>query len=383
MASESTIKVQVQGEDKASQQIKNVAKSLSELNIAANENAAKMAKGGDAIRSAMGAASGSITGVLGSVKGMSSAITAMGMSMSAALPIAAAVAAAIWALKKAWDAYQAEQKHRIEQLEKENDLFVEQMKTVESLRGKWEKVLSVRRQIAQIEDKIAGRTSNYDKAHTESINLTGEISTLERVMASLKQQMDEAEAKIAKNTSDMEERSYYEDPNTGEVREAGYILDEDTRKALAEANQKINEERKKLLEQYEKIYVEDLPVLRAKLELANKEAAEAAAESMRKNVGNLWNKFTNWVKKGAEAGINALKEEKKSLEKELAGLERVNQGLKLSNLFQANSHSTHLLLKQLDGLGNDSTTADVSRNVQSIRARLDEINMKLEQLGAV
>lgn len=364
---ETTIGINIKGNDQASQTIKKVAGELGQLGKATNQGG-----GLGGLGKLLDSGAKMATQSLGKLGGALTALGPIGIATGALL--AGAIKRYNWEVEQNINAIN-EQKKALEAM----------ADVARQTNSHIEKRLKLEQQLRDLQDEIDGADA-VQKAETKLANTDAEIEAVQKQI----EELDGVYRTAMRQAFDFTES--VEDVKAGHAVwwETGT---EKANKANLEAAEKAREIAKKAAE--EKLAAEQrLRVLAKQRELdetnigrakvkAEEDAKKVQEEAQRKEEQErlqLEREAKAAQDKERKEQMDALMERKQSLLQELAAMQKMQGGPINAGMYEANSHQTALLLDRLSGAGRDSTSQEINGNVKRITDLLRDVDNKMKEL---
>lgn len=348
---ETTIGINIKGNDQASQTIRKVANELGSLGNKAKQG------GLGGLGKLMDSGVKMATKSLGQLGGALSSLGPIGIATGALLA---------GAIKR----YNYEVEQNINAIKDQEQALRSMADAAQLANSHIEKRLKLEQRLRDLQDEIDGADS-VGRAVTKVENLDSEIEAVRK-------QIDELDG--VRKTSQKLANQFTESVET--VR-AGHAVwwetgTEKANKANLEAAEKARETAKKAAEEQ---YALNLRLVELEKE---REAAVAAVARAEEQVTEEKKKQEEQDRKKTNADLlKSLRNERSALQKQLREMTALASPLKLSGLNQANSHATNLLIDRLNGAGADNTTQEISTNVKTMTDRLIDIDEQIGKLQEV
>lgn len=364
---ETTIGINLKGNDQASQTIKKVAGELGQLGKIST-------KGG-----VMGGFSKLIDS---GAKVATQSLGQLGGAISSLGPIGIAAGALLAGAIKRYN-YEVEQ--NINAINDQKKALEAMADVARETNSHIEKRLKLEQQLRDIQDEIDGADA-VKKAETKLTNTDAEIEAVRKQI----EELDGVRRTAMRQAFDFSES--VEDVRMGHAVwwETGT---EKANKANLEAAEKARETAKKAAEE-QLAAQQRLQVLLKQRELAEKnigrekvkaeEEAQKVQEEAQRKAEQEQEKLAQQAEKEAakqrKEQLDALQERKQSLLQELAAMQKMQGGSINAGMYEANSHQTALLLDRLSGAGRDSTSQEINGNVKRITDLLRDVDAKMKEL---
>lgn len=348
---ETTIGINIKGNDQASQTIRKVANELGSLGNKAKQGGL-----------------GGFGKLLDSgVKMATKSLGQLGGALSSLGPIGIATGALLAGAIKRYN-YEVEQ--NINAIEDQAQALRSMAEAAELANSHIEKRLRLEQHLRDVQDDI-NDASPVERAVTKVENIDKEI-------AATKKEIDNLEG--VRITAQKLANQFTEDVET--VR-AGHAVwwQTGTEKANAKNLKEADDARERAKKAAEDQYALNLKLVGLE---KDREAAVAAVARAEEQVTEEQRKQEEQQKKKADADLlKSLRNERSELQKQLREMTALAGPLRLSGLNQANSHATNLLIDRLNGAGADNTTQEISTNVKTMTDRIIDINEQIGKLQEV